>query len=93
MIRRRFIQLAASVSVGGLTALAASERKTVTYRMQGFTCITCAVGLDVLLERQKGVISAHSSYPDARTTIVFHPELVSEAALKAAIEEMGFHAE
>jgi anaerobic selenocysteine-containing dehydrogenase len=96
MFRRQFIQLATLAGAGGLSAigaLAASEKKTVTWRMQGFSCITCAVGLDVMLERQKGVVKAESNYQDAVTTIVFHPQLVTEAALKASIAEMGFHAE
>jgi copper chaperone len=95
MFRRQFIQMATLAGAAGLsaTALATSEKKTVTWRVQGFTCITCAVGLDTLLEREKGVVSAKSSYPEAKTTIVFHPEVVSEDALKATIAEMGFHAE
>jgi anaerobic selenocysteine-containing dehydrogenase len=96
MFRRQFIQLATLAGAGGLSAvgaLAASEKKTVTWRVHGFSCITCAVGLDVMLERQKGVVRAESSYPDAKTTIVFHPGLVTEAALQASIAEMGFRVE
>lgn len=100
MFRRQFIQLATLAGAGGLSAIgamAASEKKTVTYRIKGFSCITCAVGLDVMLERNKGVVKAESNYQDAhhdaKTTIVFHPGLVTEAELKASIAEMGFHAE
>jgi copper chaperone CopZ len=93
MFRRQFIQMATLAGAAGLSAFAATEKKTVTYRIQGFTCVTCAVGLDVILEREKGVVSAKSSYPEAKTTIVFHPELVTEDALKAAIGELGFHVE
>ena len=95
MFRRQFIQMATLAGAAGLsaTAMATSEKKTVTWRIQGFTCITCAVGLDTLLQREKGVVSAQSSYPEAKTTIVFHPELIGEEKLKAAIAEMGFHAE
>ena len=64
----------------------------MTYRIQGFSCVTCAVGLDVILEQQKGVVRAKSSYNDARTTIVFHPESVTESSLRALIAEMGFRA-
>jgi anaerobic selenocysteine-containing dehydrogenase len=96
MFRRQFIQLATLAGAGGLSAIAAmaaAEKKTVTWRIQGFSCITCAVGLDVMLERQKGVVKAESSYQDAKTTIVFHPGLVTEAALQASIAEMGFRVE
>lgn len=95
MFRRKFLQMATLAGAGGLSALATldAERKTVEWRVQGFTCITCAVGLDTLLGQQKGVVSAKSDYKEARTAIVFHPELVSEAALRSFIAEMGFHAE
>ncbi len=95
MFRRNFLQMATLAGAGGFSALAtlAAERKTVEWRIQGFTCITCAVGLDTLLGQQRGVVSAKSDYKEARTTIVFHPELVSEAALRSFISEMGFHAE
>jgi anaerobic selenocysteine-containing dehydrogenase len=92
MFRRNFIQLVTLAGAGSLSAIGAfaAESKTVTYRIQGFSCVTCAVGLDVMLEQQKGVVRAKSSYNDARTTIVFHPELVTESALRAFIAEMGF---
>lgn len=95
MFRRQFIQRITFAGVGSLAALSAvaAEKKTVTYRIQGFSCITCAVGLDVMLERRKGVVRAESSYQEATTTIVFHPQMVTEASLKACIAEMGFHAE
>ena len=93
MFRRNFIQLVTLAGAGkAFGAMGSGETKTVTYRIQGFSCITCAVGLDVMLERQKGVVRAKSNYNDARTTIVFHPEQVTESALRALIAEMGFRA-
>jgi anaerobic selenocysteine-containing dehydrogenase len=94
MFRRNFIQLVMLAGAGrAFGAIGGGASKTVTYRIQGFSCVTCAVGLDVMLERQKGVVRARSSYNDATTTIVFHPESVTESALRAFIAEMGFRAE
>ena len=95
MIRRQFIQLLSLAGAGSVAALSAvaAEKKTVTYHVKGFYCITCAVGVDALLERQKGVVKSHSDYNAATTTVTFHPGLVSEKELKASIAEMGFHAE
>ena len=95
MFRRKFLQLATLAGTGSLTALSAlaAESKTVTWRVQGFTCMTCAVGLDTLLERQKGVVRSTSNYQQATTTIVYHPDVVSETALRSSIADMGFHAE
>jgi copper chaperone CopZ len=94
MIRRRFLHLATLAGAGGLASLGleAAERKTVVYQVKGFTCITCAVGLDALLQRQTGVVRSTSSYPEGTVKIEFHPHLVTEDSLKAFIAEMGFKA-
>jgi Cu+-exporting ATPase len=65
----------------------------VTYRVKGFTCVTCAVGLETMLQREKGIISAKASYPKASVIIRFDPELLSEGSLKGFIAEMGFRVE
>lgn len=99
MIRRQFIKLAGLTSATGLAsfraldALKTAETKTVTWHVRGFTCVTCAVGLEVMLRRQKGVKSADASYSDASVTIQFHPEMVSEASLRAFITDIGFTAD
>jgi|HubBroStandDraft_1064217.scaffolds.fasta_scaffold376169_2 copper chaperone CopZ len=97
MFRRSFIQrftlASASVGIAAATAVQAGPAETVTYRVKGFSCVTCAVGLDTMLQRQKGVIRSKSSYPDATTVIEFDPKLVTEKSLLAFIAEMGFTAE
>ena len=55
MIRRRFLGLTLA-GVGGVVAMEGmdlAEQKTVTFRISGFTCITCAVGLETLLAKGK----------------------------------------
>lgn len=92
MIRRQFIQLATCAGVAGLTALGAEakETRTVTFHVKGFSCITCAVGLDTMLSRHKGIVRSDSTYPDGIVTIDFHPRLITESAIKGLISEMGF---
>jgi copper chaperone CopZ len=91
MYRRNFIEsLTLAAAIGGTAA--ASDTRTVTYQLRGFSCITCAVGLDTMLGRQKGVIRSRSSYRDAVTRIEFEPSVVTEEGLKTFISEMGFTA-
>jgi Cu+-exporting ATPase len=93
MVRRNFLQRLTIAGAGGLAVLSkaeAAEGRKVTYRIKGFTCVTCAVGLDTLLRQQKGVIRSESSYPEAKSVIVFDPALITEDDLKAFIAEMGF---
>jgi Cu+-exporting ATPase len=108
MIRRQFIKLATLsgatgiASLGRLSALekketnstiAAADMKTVTWRVHGFTCVTCAVGLETMLRQQKGVRSAEASYPNATVTIQYYAERVSEASLRSFIQDIGFTTE
>jgi copper chaperone len=96
MIRRKFlglITLAGASSLATLKAANALEKKTATYKISGFTCITCAVGLETLLQREKGIIAARASYPDAIASVTYHPKSISEPYIVEAIEGMGFHAQ
>ena len=95
MIRRKFLSLATLAGAGSLAAIegvALTERRTVTFRITGFTCITCAVGLETLLEKEKGVIHAKASYPENVTTITYNPAHTSEVALADFIASTGFKA-
>src|SRR5579875_2027909 len=89
MFRRRFMENIA----GGLATVVrakAGQHRTVVYEVKGFTCVTCAVGLETLLRRQKGVARAQASYPDGIVRIEFDPNLVSDELLRGFISEMGF---
>jgi copper chaperone CopZ len=90
MFRRSFLQLLTMASVGGLASMAAVARKTVTYQVRGFTCITCATGLDTLLSQQRGIASSKSTYPEGKVTVAFDPNRIAEQAIVAFITDLGF---
>ena|ERR1700729_1069912 len=95
MIRRKFIGLMTLAGAGSMVALEtvdAAGKKTVTYRISGFTCITCAVGLETLLQKERGVVWVKASYPNKTATITYHPKLTSESSLVGFIESAGFKA-
>lgn len=106
MIRRQFIKLATLTGAIGLPSFGALEAlretpkpidakpvRTIIWHVRGFTCITCAVGLETLLHREKGVVAANATYPEGMVTIEYDPDLVTENALRATIAELGFTAE
>lgn len=93
MFRRQFVQFVATLGPGSVAAIAAADSKgskTVTYVVKGFSCVTCAVGLDTMLEKQKGIIGSKSTYPEGIVRIQFDPREVTEKALQEFISEMGF---
>lgn len=96
MIRRKFLQLVALSGAGALTsidALSSTARKSLVLQVKGFTCITCATGLDTLLGREKGIIASHSTYPEGKVTVNYNPESSSEEAIRKFISELGFTVE
>jgi copper chaperone CopZ len=93
MFRRHFIQritFAGAGSIAGAGMADAQDRKTVLYRIKGFTCVTCAVGLETMLCREKGIVRAEASYPNATVVIEFDPGVISDNSLKELISDMGF---
>jgi copper chaperone CopZ len=93
MFRRRFLQLATIASVGGLVPLegnAAQAGKTVVYVVKGFSCITCATGLDTLLGQQKGIAWSRSTYPEGKVSVGFDPRQITEQTIVDFISELGF---
>jgi copper chaperone CopZ len=98
MERRRFVQMITLAGAGSLALAEAAKHgggatRTVAYHVKGFTCPTCAVGLETLLGRQKGVRCVTASYPDAHVVIRYDPGSVTEGQLRALISELGFTAE
>jgi copper chaperone CopZ len=93
MHRRDFICRVTAAGTTGASlsnAAQAKENRIVTYKVKGFTCITCAVGLEVMLRREKGVTRADASYKENKVVIGFDADLTSEKALKGFITECGF---
>jgi anaerobic selenocysteine-containing dehydrogenase len=66
------------------------ETKSVVYEVKGFSCITCATGLEVMLREQAGVVRASASYSDTRVMIGFDERVISEDKLKEFIVSCGF---
>jgi copper chaperone CopZ len=96
MIRRQFIQLVTLSSAGALApldAMGAGPRTTLVLEVKGFTCITCAVGLDTLLGKEKGIVSSHSTYPEGKVTVVYDPKLRTVDSIRKFIAGMGFKVE
>jgi copper chaperone CopZ len=94
MFRRRFLQLLTMASVSSLAPLEAMATvRTVTWFIKGFSCITCATGLDTMLGQQKGITSSKSTYPEGKVTVAFDPHQITEQAIVKFITDLGFKVE
>jgi copper chaperone CopZ len=81
---------AGTAAVHKLAGTGPTENQTVQYKVKGFTCITCATGLEVMLRELQGVVRAHASYPEATVVIGFDQDLTSVQKLKDFIAGCGF---
>jgi copper chaperone CopZ len=93
MLRRKFFQVMTIATTGALTPLEAipsTPKRVVAYHVRGFSCITCATGLDTMLSKEKGIASSSSTYPEGVATIGFDPDQISEQKIKDFIASLGF---
>lgn len=91
--RRRFLQLVALSGTGAIAPLevmAGVADSSITYLVEGFSCLTCAVGLDTMLGKQKGIVSSKSTYPEGRVAVRYNSDQITESTVKTFITEMGF---
>ena len=82
--------IATTGAIAPLEAFPATPKKLVTYHVRGFSCITCATGLDTMLRQQKGITSSSSTYPQGNATIGFDPAQITELQIKDFIASLGF---
>jgi anaerobic selenocysteine-containing dehydrogenase len=100
MDRRNFLRkLTAAGTAAATTAIAAGasaapvapkETRSVTYNVRGFTCVTCSVGLEVMLRGLNGVTRANASYPAHNVVIGFDEHMTNEKTLKEFVTVCGF---
>jgi copper chaperone CopZ len=101
MIRRRFFQWMTIATAAGMAPLGAmanggskssgtGAKKFATYRVKGFSCITCAAGLDTMLQQQHGIVSSKSTYLEGVVTVGFDPQQITEQSIVKFIADLGF---
>jgi len=69
------------------------ENASVAWTVSGFSCITCAVGLETLLKAQKGILAVKAHYPSGRVEIAFDPNAIALSKIRGLVDELGFRIE
>jgi Cu+-exporting ATPase len=96
MFRRREFIRGITAAGAGLTASGsgqAGEVSSVTFEVQGFTCVTCAIGLEVVLREQQGVKRAKASYKERKVVVGYDATCTSPQVVQAFINKTtGFTA-
>jgi copper chaperone CopZ len=66
--------------------------QTVTFKIDGMHCTSCAMSIDGELEEIKGVISAETRYAQSQTSVIFDPAKTDITTIQTAIEALGYTA-
>lgn len=102
MDRRNFLRRVTTATAAGATAATAGaaaasaapppvrETRAVVWKVDGYTCITCATGLEVMLKGMKGVARVSASWPERNVKIGFDEHQTNEKTLRDFIEVCGF---
>lgn len=96
-----YIQPPSAQAISGATSLEkTSSKKTnqespsniTLINIQGMTCNSCVQSIEGLISQKPGVRSIQVSLGDATGTVEYDPNVTSQEAIRAAIEDMGFDA-
>jgi Cu+-exporting ATPase len=65
--------------------------KTITLKLSGLHCCSCAVNIDLSLEDIPGIISIETNYAKSTSKIIFDPEKINLKKIKEEIKKLGYH--
>ncbi len=66
--------------------------QTLTLKIDGMHCASCAMNIDGELEDTNKILSVNTNYAKAQTVVEFDPSLISEQEIKDIILKVGYTA-
>ena len=64
--------------------------KQVIFDMAGMRCGACAVGIELVLTKKKGVKSAKVSLNERMAVVEFDPAIVASSDIPKAVSDIGY---
>ena len=68
-----------------------SQAQTLSFRIQGISCASCAARIEKALKGLNGVGQASVNLATEKAAILFDPKTIEENDLIRAIEDLGYH--
>jgi Cu+-exporting ATPase len=66
--------------------------QTITLKIDGMHCASCAMNIDGELEDTNKIVSVNTNYAKAQTIVEFDSSLISEQEIKDIILKVGYTA-
>ena len=93
MDRRNFIgavAVAGSASMGMAAASeAAKEDANLVLTVQNFSCVTCAIGLEAVLQKNPAIASAKAEYRTGKVRVGYDSRKITVAGIRDIITDTG----
>lgn len=70
----------------------AAEQHTLLLEIKGMHCSGCASGIEAMLKRVDGVISAEVSYEEREARVDYEPAKTNPGKIIEAVETLGYKA-
>ncbi|KAL5719685.1 P-type Cu(+) transporter [Ranunculus cassubicifolius] len=79
-----------AVTVSGSVQKEDAKARTVMFKVGGMECSSCAVSIESVLGKHKGIESVMVSPLQGQAVVQYKPELITVASIKESIEDLGF---
>jgi len=64
--------------------------KKVTLDIAGMRCGACAIGIELMLARKKGIKSAKVSLNERTAVVEYDPEIVASSDISKVVSDLGY---
>lgn len=69
------------------------DSETVTLKLSGLHCTSCATNIDLTLEDAPGISSSDTNYQKSEAKITFDPAKTNLDSIRKIITDLGYQAE
>lgn len=69
------------------------DSETVTLKLSGLHCTSCATNIDLTLEDTSGISSSTTNYQKSESKITFDPTKTNLNSIRKIITDLGYQAE
>ena len=63
---------------------------TISFKLSGLHCTSCAVNIDLSLEELEGIINANTSYQKSQVQVQYNPEKIDPKKIQKVLSDLGY---
>lgn len=81
-----------ATSAEGEARISPEDAERATFSVDGMTCASCTMTVEIAAERTDGVLDAEASYDEERARVTYDPERADPGDIAEAITSAGYEA-